>query len=85
MAISVTPSAVNQSAIASNDPVNEANVRVRFCRPLPTRYRGAHTGHHLVLADVDPCAPLDQHVHRWPPHPPDTCGGTGGANRSTTL
>jgi hypothetical protein len=35
IAISVTPSAANQSAIASNEPVNEANVRVCFCRLRP--------------------------------------------------
>jgi hypothetical protein len=33
--ISVTPSAANQSVIASNDPVNEENVRVRLVRPRP--------------------------------------------------
>jgi len=35
IAIVVTPSAANQSAIASYDPVNEANVRVRLRRPGP--------------------------------------------------
>ncbi len=35
IAISVTPCAVNQSAIASNDPVNEVNVRVCLPRPGP--------------------------------------------------
>ena len=35
IATSVTPSAANQSAIASNEPVNEENVRVCFRRPRP--------------------------------------------------
>jgi hypothetical protein len=35
IATSVTPSAVNQSAIASNSPVNEGNVRVCLRRPRP--------------------------------------------------
>ena len=29
--------------------------------------RSAHAGHHLVLTDVDPRAPFDQHVHLRPP------------------
>src|SRR3954449_10803568 len=33
--MSVTPSAVNQSAISSSAPVNEANVRVSLRRPRP--------------------------------------------------
>jgi hypothetical protein len=34
--------------------------------PAPPAWSGGpHAGDHLVLADVDPRAPLDQHVHQW--------------------
>jgi hypothetical protein len=35
--------------------------------PSPTWSGGSHAGNHLVLTDVDPRAPLDQHVHQQPP------------------
>jgi hypothetical protein len=64
MAISVTPSSVNQSAIGSN----EAGERGERASPLlptpPARRRSPHAGDHLVLADVDPRAALDQHIHQ---------------------
>jgi hypothetical protein len=46
---------------------------------------GPHAGDHLVLADVDTGTPLQQHVHGLLLGPSGCGGGTGGANRSTTL
>src|SRR3954452_7637345 len=74
MAISVTPSAVNQSAIASKR-AGERGERAGPLAPSPPAWSGGpHAGHHLVLADVDPRAPLDQHVHQRPPHHRDHPG-----------
>src|SRR3954471_14761083 len=67
IAISVTPSARNQSAISSSVWVNEEKVRVCLRRLRPPGPGGAHAGDHLVLADVDPGTPLHQHVHVGPP------------------
>ena len=85
MAISLTPSAVNQSAIASNEPVNEANVRVCLRRPRPL---GAGVRTQATTSSL----PMSIPAHRSISTSTNglltigtTRGGIGGANRSTTL
>jgi dipeptidase len=85
MAISVTPSAANQSAIASNDAVNEANVRVRFCRPRPP---GAGVRTHATTSSFPMSIPAQRSTSTSTSDLLTTAsleGGAGGANRSTTL
>src|SRR4051794_34821451 len=85
MAMSVTPSAVNQSAIASSDPVNEEKVRVCLRRPRPL---GAGVRTQATTSSLPISIPAHRSIST------STIGllalmvsrgGTGGANRSTTL
>ena len=81
---SVTPSAANQSAIASKSAVNVENVRVCLSRPPPSA--GVRT--HAVTSALPTSTPAHRSTTMSITTPFTslcTCVRSGGVNRSTTL